>query len=217
MSDSKARILIVDDHPMVREALAMRVSMEDGLEICGEAAGEEEALELVQQLSPDLAVVDVSLKQGHGIELVKQIRSRFPNTKILVYSTYPESLYAERALRAGALGYLNKQESSEEVAKAIRTVLDGQRYISHEVTEHLLKVALGDSTSEGSLVSTLSDRELEVFQLIGEGVSSSEAAKRLGISVNTIDTYREKIKIKIGVKSAVELQREAVRWVIEQT
>ena len=112
---------------------------------------------------------------------------------------------------------MNKQESSEEVAKAIRTVLDGQRYISHEVTEHLLKVALGDSTSEGSLVSTLSDRELEVFQLIGEGVSSSEAAKRLGISVNTIDTYREKIKIKIGVKSAVELQREAVRWVIEQT
>ncbi|MGI9518187.1 MAG: response regulator transcription factor [Pirellulaceae bacterium] len=209
------KIMIVDDHPMFREALSQRIGMEKEFEVCGEADNEQEALQRLDELHPDLLLVDISLKSGNGIELVKQVRSRFPGVKQLVISTHAESLYAERALRAGADGYVNKQQPSEDVITAIRSVLEGQRYISEEVTQRLVERALGEPFAEVDPVEMLSDRELEVFRLIGEGMTSSAIADRLGLSIHTIDTYREKIKHKIGVKNSVELQREAVRWKME--
>ncbi len=202
---------------MVREALSIRIAMDPTLEICGQTDSEASALELVEQCHPDLVLVDISLTSGNGIELVKQIRLRFPDVKTLVVSSYPESLYAERALRAGALGYLNKQESSANVTLAIQTVLQGKKYISAEITQRLVERAIGGLDADASPVERLSDRELEVFQMIGQGTTSSAVAKKLGLSIHTVDTYREKIKQKIGVSNSVELQREAVRWVLEQT
>lgn len=215
--NSIAKILIVDDHPMVCEALGMRISMEKDFEVCGETGTEAEALQMAEELGPDLVIVDISLREGNGIRLIKKLSSAHPHIKILVFSTHPETLYAERALRAGALGYLNKQESAERVTTAIREVLKGNRYLSPETTDHLLNLALGNSDINDSPVNRLTDRELEVFRLIGEGLTSSEAASKLGISISTIDTYREKIKHKIGARNGVELQREAVLWVMEQS
>ncbi len=138
-----SRIMIVDDHPMMRDGLTMRISSQNDMEVCGEAAAEDEAVELVKQLCPDLLVIDISLQSGNGIELVKRIRLLNSTVKMLVVSTFQESLYAERALRAGALGYLNKQESNEKLIDAIRTVLDGDRYVSEEMTQRLVTQALG--------------------------------------------------------------------------
>ena len=214
-SEKTSRILIVDDHPMLRDALSIRISMVPGLEVCGEAEGEDEALAIAEQANPDLALVDISLKRGNGIELVKQMRAKYPKTKILVISSYPESLYGERALRAGALGYVNKQEPNESVLEAIHTVLQGERYISPETTQRLVELALGDSAPEASPIDRLSDRELEVFQLLGHGMNSQAIGEKLGISPHTVDTYREKIKCKIGARNGVELQREAVRWILK--
>jgi DNA-binding NarL/FixJ family response regulator len=200
---------------MVREGLTMRISTQPDLTVCGEAATEDEALSLVQETSPDLVLVDISLKSGHGIELVKQIKSRFPTVKTLVVSGYQESLYAERALRAGALGYLNKQESNDKVLEAIRTVLSGQRYVSAAISQRLVNQALG-STDETKLpMARLSDRELEIFRMIGEGLTSGAIATRLFLSTHTIDTHRENIKRKLDLKNAAELSRAAVQWVLE--
>jgi DNA-binding NarL/FixJ family response regulator len=212
----KARILVVDDHAMVRDGIRLRVSLHDDLEVCGEAESADEALALVKGMNPDLVIVDISLKSGHGIELVKQIKAHSSRIRILVATMYKESLYAERALRAGASGYLNKQESREKVIEAIRAVLAGERYLSQGMTDRLVRRALGHAdASRSSPVDALSPRELEVFQLIGEGLTSGEIAKRLCLSTHTIDTHREKIKVKLGLRNSGELQREAVRWILE--
>lgn len=211
-----AKILIVDDHPLVREGLSMRISTQSDLKVCGEAATEEEALLLVKETSPDLVLVDISLKGGHGIEVIKQVKARYPAVKMLVVSGYQESLYAERALRAGALGYLNKQESNEKILEAIRTVLAGERFVSAAITQRLVNQALGaDDDETKSPVERLTDRELEVFRLIGEGLTSSAIASQLFLSTHTIDTHRENIKRKLGVANAGELTRAAVQWVLE--
>jgi DNA-binding NarL/FixJ family response regulator len=212
---SAARILIVDDHPMVREGLTMRISAQVDLEVCGEAAAEEEAIALVQRCNPDLVIVDISLKSGNGIEVIKWVKSRFPSVKMLVVSGYSESLYAERALRAGAMGYLNKQESNDKVLAAIRAVLAGQLYVSSEITQRLVGQALGAADTKKTPIERLTDRELEVFRMIGEGLGSGTIAERLFISPHTIDTHRENIKRKLNVRTAGELTHAAVQWALE--
>lgn len=209
------KILIVDDHPSVREGLALRISLHADLEVCGEADTEDQALALVKQTSPDLVLVDISLKSGHGIELIKRIRSLDPAIKMLVISGFQESLYAERALRAGALGYLNKQESNEKMIEAIRTVLAGERFLSPEISRRLISQALGTSDATKTPIENLTDRELEIFRMIGEGLTTSAIANRLFLSTHTIDTHRENIKRKLAVSTAAELSRAAVQWLLE--
>lgn len=210
------KILIVDDHPLVREGLTLRISMHDDLQVCGEAATEDEALALVQSTEPDLAIVDLSLKSGHGLEVIKQVKSRHPRVKMLVLSGFQESLYAERALRAGALGYLCKHESNDKLLEAIRTVLAGERFLSDELARKLIARSLDKAPAVQEPTELLTDRELDVFRLIGEGQASGAIAGQLSLSVHTIDSHRENIKRKLQLKNAGELTRAAVQWVLEQ-
>jgi DNA-binding NarL/FixJ family response regulator len=214
-----ASILIVDDHPMVREGLAGRIACEPSMEVCGQAADMDEALEQVKQLRPDLVIVDISLKASHGVDLVKRLKSSGPagsRPKVLVHTMYTESLYANRALQAGADGYITKQEAPEQVLVAIRQILDGKVYLSPEMSQRVLSRAVGRTSDEAApLVDKLSDRELEVFRLIGEGLTTGKIANHLHLSTHTIDTHRENIKRKLDLKNAAELNRTAVQWVLE--
>jgi DNA-binding NarL/FixJ family response regulator len=215
-TNGPARILIVDDHPMVREGLTTLISNEPDLAVCGEADDSGPALKLVGELKPDLMVVDISLKTGHGIDLIKQVRTKHPTMKMLVHSMYEESVYAERSLQAGALGYLNKQTAGETLIVAIRTVLAGKTYLSPEMTERVIHSRVGSLVVPGkSPIETLSNRELEVFTLIGQGHTTGAIAKQLHLSVHTIDTYREKLKLKLNLPTSTELNRYAVQWVLE--
>jgi DNA-binding NarL/FixJ family response regulator len=209
------KILIVDDHSLVREGLRLRISSYRDLEVCGEATTEDEAFELVKQTNPGLVIIDISLKAGHGIELIKRIKAISPHTKMLVTSGFQESLYAERAMRAGALGYLNKQDSGEKVIEAIRTVLRGERYVSSAITQRLVSQALGNHTESGEPTDLLTDRELEIFRMIGCGKTSGAIADELFLSTHTIDTHRENIKRKLGLANAAELSRTAVQFFLE--
>jgi len=209
------KILIVDDHPLVREGLAMRISLHPDLSVCGEADSENEALALVSKIGPELVLIDISLKSGHGLDLIKRIHALNPAIKMLVISGFQESLYAERAFRAGALGYLNKQESNEKLIEAIRTVLAGKRFLSPEISRRLIEQALGTSDVTRTPVERLTDRELEIFRMIGEGLTTSIIASQLFLSTHTIDTHRENIKRKLAVTTATELSRTAVQWVLE--
>lgn len=211
----QARILIVDDHPMVREGLAMRISTVPDWEVCGEAATEDEALALVKETNPDLITVDISLKNGHGIELIKRVKSLDPSAKMLVISGYQESFYAERALRAGALGYVNKQESDANVTEAISVVLRGERFVSEAMKQRLLAQAIGSRESTNDPIELFTDRELEIFRMIGDGLASGAIADKLFLSTHTIDSHRENLKRKLGITNAAELNRQAVQWVLE--
>jgi DNA-binding NarL/FixJ family response regulator len=162
-------------------------------------------------------IVDISLTSGHGLDVIKQVKSRFPAVKMLVLSGYQESLYAERALRAGAMGYLNKQESNDKVLQAIRAVLAGERYVSPEFTKRLVTQALGNTDTTRSPIERLTDRELEIFRMVGEGLTSGAIANKLLVSTHTIDTHRENIKRKLSLKNASELTRAAVQWVLENS
>ncbi|MFM7160759.1 MAG: response regulator [Planctomycetaceae bacterium] len=208
-------ILLVDDHPLVREGLALRISLEADLQVCGEAAGPAEALQAIDRLQPDLVLVDLSLKGGHGIELIGNVKKRHPQIRMLVLSGFPEALYAERSLRAGADGYLNKQESTDRLLVAIRSVLAGRRYLSSELERRLADLALGRPSEPDSTTSRLSDREMEIFRLIGQGLSTKALAESLYLSPHTIDTHRENIKQKLGLANAAELIRAAVQYVLE--
>ena len=209
-------IFIVDDHPLVREGLATRIAAQDDMEVCGEAADTTAALAALRTTHADLVIVDLSLRSGHGIELIKQIRARDSRIKTLVVSAYDESLFAERCLRAGALGYINKQEVQENVIQAIRTVLNGQRYLSTQMTQRLIGQAVGSpNAASGDPVAQLTDRELEVFQLIGKGLTTGAIAKRLCLSVHTIDSHREKLRNKLKLKNSAELMQHAVQWMLE--
>jgi|694.fasta_scaffold12557_4 DNA-binding NarL/FixJ family response regulator len=211
-----ARIFIVDDHPMMRDGMATQISHEPGLAVCGEADDVEPALQRISELCPDLVIVDVSLKTGHGIDLIKRLRERNSTTKMLVISMYDEAVYAERSLQAGAMGYLNKQTARETLINAIRTVLEGKTYLSPEMTDRILKSHIGGMAEPGkSPVENLSDRELEVLALIGQGNTTGAIAKKLFLSVHTIDTYREKLKIKLNLANAAELNCFATQWVLE--
>ena len=207
-------VAIVDDHPLVREGLAARISAQPDMEVCGEAADIESALELIVTKRPSLAIVDIALRNGHGIDLIKRIVAAGVSTRMLVVSAYDESLFAERALRAGALGYINKQELQGQVVEALRTVLRGERYLSAVMAQRLIAQAIGSKVAHGG-AETLTDRELQIFQLIGRGKSTREIAQELSISVHTIDSHREHIRAKLDLHSGTELIQRAVQWHIE--
>lgn len=209
-----ATIVIIDDHPLVREGVALRLSMHPEFHIVGEASTEDDGLKLIKRLKPKLAIVDISLQSGDGLSLLSQIKSHSPNTRTLVLSGFQESLYAERSLRAGASGYLNKQESNHNLVDAVRTVLAGKRYISPWLAERLVSLSLGSSVQENDPVDRLTTRELEIFRKIGEGLTSGMIAENLILSKHTVDTHRENIKRKLGLQNAVELTRAAVQWVL---
>jgi len=201
----------------VREALASRIGRQPDLEVCGEAADLSEALRLVADTQPDLAVVDISLKTGSGIDLIKRIKDRNDSVRMLVWSMHSESLYAERALRAGALGYINKDQATDKIVDAIRRVLEGKVYLSDAMAEKMLHRAVGGDREEvtRSPLTALADRELEVFHLIGQGVKTAEIAERLHLSVKTIETYRDRIREKLDLSDGTELAHYATQWVLE--
>ncbi len=209
------RIVIIDDHPMVRAGLSLRIQAEKNLIVCGFAESEEEGLQVIKSSQPDLAIVDISLKNSNGIELTKQIKSHFPKVRVLVISGFQESLYAERALRAGAYGYVNKQESEEKIIEAIQTVANGERYVSAALAQRLMMQAVTGDSSDNTPAEKLTDRELEIFRLIGQGHATGEIAQQLYLSTRTIDSHRDNIKRKLAVKTAAELNRQAVQWVLE--
>lgn len=212
---AKTKIVIVDDHPMMRDGLTMRILSQSDLDVCGQAATQDEAIELVKDSNPDLVLIDISLKSGNGIELVKRIRLLNTTTKMLIVSAFQESLYAERALRAGALGYLNKQETNEKLIEAIRTVLRGETFVSPDTTQRLVAQVLGKKPLANDPLAVLTDRELEIFRLIGAGFSTSAIAHQLFVSTHTVDTHRENLKKKLGIKSGAELNLKAIHSMLE--
>jgi DNA-binding NarL/FixJ family response regulator len=210
------KILIVDDHPAVREGLAVRIASQPDLEVCGLAADSAEAVKLLEAARPDVVVVDIQLESGNGLDLVQRINARDESIGILVWSMYPDNIYARRALHAGALGYINKRHATSRIIEAIRRVHQGRVYLCEETADQLLHSAVGGGKHLGaSGVECLSDRELEVFRLIGQGLTTSEIANQLHRSVNTIESHREKIKNKLDLKTAAELSRSAVQWMLE--
>jgi len=209
---AKRKVFLVDDHPMVREHLAQLINREPDLEICGEAEDAADALSGIAQAQPDIAIVDISLKKSHGLELIKNVHAIQPELPILVLSMHDESLYAERVLRAGALGYMTKQEATRNVLTALRRVLDGQIYASEKIAARLMKKAVSGQ-AESSPTDALTDRELEVFQLLGKGLRSREIAQQLNISIKSVDTYRARIKDKLNVRNSTELLLQALQWV----
>ena len=213
----RARVLIVDDHPAVREGLAFKIGRQPDLEVCGEAADVSEALCLLDDTQPDIAVVDISLKTGNGIDLIKRIKDRNDHVRILVWSMHSESLYAERALRAGAMGYVNKDQATEETIKAILRLLEGEVYLSEATSQRMLRRAVGGRREEitRSPLHALADRELEVFRLIGQGVKTAKIAQRLHLSVSTVETYRERIRQKLDLSDGTKLAHYATQWVLE--
>ena len=209
-------VLIVDDHPIVREGLELLISQQPDLGVCGHAEDVPQPLKAFKELTPDVVVVDISLKQGNGLDLIRQLRRSNPEARMLVSSMHDETLYAERSLHAGAMGYINKQEAGRKIVEAIRQVLAGRVFLSEAMSELLMQRMVGGGAAPHAGVEVLSNRELEVFGLIGSGLTTNEIADRLSLSVKTIETYRQRIKVKLTLKSSAELARQASHWVLEQ-
>ncbi len=213
MAQRTHRILVVDDHPLLRFGVVQLINQQPDLAVCGEAAGQSEALRVFESTKPDLVLVDLSLKDGHGLDLVKTLQVADPPPKMLVMSVYDEAVYAERVLRAGAQGYISKSEAIDDIIEAIRRVLRNEIHLSPRMTARLLRGLTGRTTSEGrSPQAVLSDRELQVFELLGCGLRSREISERLALSIKTVDTYREHIKEKLGLDDAAELVLHAILW-----
>lgn len=208
----KRGVFVVDDHPLYREGLIRTINHEKDLTVCGEASDASEALKRLDALKPDLTVIDISLEGMSGIDLTKSIRAKHGKTKILIVSMHPESLYAERALRAGANGYIMKRESGFVLVNAMRHVLGGQTYISHELNETLIQRLTHSRPGAASSVDLLSDRELEVFQLIGRGYGTRQIADELNISMKTVEAHREHIRAKLNLDTTFELVQQAIDW-----
>jgi DNA-binding NarL/FixJ family response regulator len=213
---AKKTIFIVDDHPMMRDGLVQLIGKEPDLAVCGEAEDGAEALQQIEKLAPDLAIVDITLRSSNGLELIKDLQMRAPQTAVLVISMHDESLYAERVLRAGGRGYVMKQEGGKKLMEAIRQVLNGQAYISAKISARIVDAFSGRRSGNLSPVQTLTDREFEVFQLIGGGLSTKEMGTRLNVSAKTVEVHRVNIKQKLNIGTAPELIRFAVRWVESQ-
>ena len=212
----KHRVLLIDDHPILRQGLAQLINQEADLMVCGEADEAPKAFDAVATTKPDVALVDISLKGGNGLELIKNIKARFPELPLLVLSMHDESLYAERALRAGSLGYVMKEVAIENVLTAIRRVLAGEIFLSDKMKARLLNhYVSGRGKTPGSPIESLTDRELEVFRLIGEGRGTRQIAGDLHLSIRTVEAYREYIKDKLDLKNATELVQHAFQWVHE--
>ena len=209
----KAQVLLVDDHPIVRQGLGELINEQRDMAVCGEAASAHAALKEIAASRPDVAIVDISLKEGNGIELIKDVRRRHGDVPILVLSMHDESLYAERALRAGARGYIMKEAASDKILTAIRQVLRGEVYLSERMVGKLLNSVVGGTVeAEGASVDVLSDRELEVFLMIGQGLGTRQIAEKLHLSVKTIESYRAQIREKLKLADGNELLQYAIEW-----
>ena len=208
-----ARILLVDDHPLVRQGLTDLLQREPGFKICGEAETHQDAIEAIEATRPDLAIVDLNLKNSHGLELIKDIHARFPNVRVLVVTVQDEMLHADRAMRAGASGYITKDEATINVVQAVRQVLRGEFIVSPKIAAQMAARLAGHPNGDGSSPShdRLSDRELEILGLIGDGLGRQQIADRLHLDVNTVETYRARIREKLQFKDAQELLQYAIR------
>jgi DNA-binding NarL/FixJ family response regulator len=208
----KNRVFIVDDHPLVREGLATLINGQDDLIVCGQAEDSAQAIAGIRKARPDVALIDISLKNESGLELVKNLTSQLPQVTLIVLSMHDEALYAERALRAGARGYVMKRETSKSVLASIRRVLEGGVYVSEKVINRMAQRVGRSRETSSSPVERLSDRELEVFRLLGHGRTSSQIAADLNLSLKTVQVYCARAKEKFGVTSLTELLRAAIRW-----
>lgn len=210
----KVGIFLVDDHPVVRQGIRLLVGQEPDLAVCGDSDNASDALKAIDQLKPDLAIVDLSLKSGSGMELIKDLQTRCPKVLILVLSMHDETFYAQRALRAGARGYINKEEGAEKVVEGIRRILKGEIYLSEKIASKMLaRLVDGRAPQAGNLAECLTDRELQVFELIGTGKGAREIAELLHLSVKTIETHREHIKQKLNLGGSKDLLKLAIQWV----
>jgi DNA-binding NarL/FixJ family response regulator len=214
VKDNRTRILLVDDHAVVRFGIAQLINRQNDMMVCGEEEDAAKAMTAIERLKPDLVIADISLKDSSGLELMRNIKAQYSGLRVLVVSAHDESIYAEIAFRAGALGYLMKQEALEKVVPAIRRVLSGNIYVSDTLAAKMLQQQIrGQKDINESPVKGLSDRELEVFQLIGHWKKTSEIAQELHLSIKTIEYYREQIKRKLNLKSGPELTQYATAWV----
>ena len=211
----RRKVLVVDDHPIVQEGLADLINKEKDLVVCGSAQDIPETIKAIKSLAPDVVTVDISLGDANGLELIRDIKTQFPKLPMLALSMHQESFYAERAIRAGAKGYITKQEATRNVILAIRKVLEGGLYLSEEMKDKLLYSAVGyrDSRDGASPIDHLTDRELEVFGLLGEGKGTREIAEQLCLSVKTVETYRARIKERLHLNSGSKLLQQAFAWV----
>jgi DNA-binding NarL/FixJ family response regulator len=209
----RGRILLVDDHPMVRERLADVIKREADLEVSGEAEDRQDAIEAILAKPPDLVIVDLKLKNSDGLELIKDIRARWPRMRMLVVSMHDESLYAERVVRAGAMGYITKQEATRKILLAIRRVLAGSIYLNEKIANRIIsRLTTHSDSATATPAELLADREFQVFELIGRGLNTHDIAHRLRIGVKTVETYRARIKEKLKLKDASELLQLAITW-----
>jgi DNA-binding NarL/FixJ family response regulator len=209
----KTKVFLVDDHPLVREWLASLINQQADLQVCGETDSAAKALQMIGEVNPEIAVVDLSLEGGSGLELIKDIRASHSNVRVIVLSMHDEALYAERALRAGARGYIMKREATKRVLQAIRAVLGGKLYLSDKMAMMMAeKFVEGRPGRPGSVIENLSDRELEVFQLLGHGYGTRQIAEQLHVSIKTVQAFCARIKEKLKLSSAAELLRQALRW-----
>jgi DNA-binding NarL/FixJ family response regulator len=211
------KVLIVDAYPAIREALALRISTQPDMCVCGEAADAVEALHCIDTTSPDVAVIDISVRKSNGIDLIERIKARNAKLRVLVWSVFAEALYAERALHAGAMGYVSKEEATVTIVKAIRSVLEDKVYLSETIAAKLLRGKVGgvNPDTNRSPIESLSDRELEVFRQIGQGRKPAEIALHLHLSPRTVETYRDRIREKLKLSNSAELARAAFQWVLE--
>jgi DNA-binding NarL/FixJ family response regulator len=212
----RCKVLLVEDHPMFREHLGQLINRDLGMIVCGEADNIRDAMRLIHETKPDIAIVDITLRGSSGLELLKDIKAQELGINVLVLSMHDEELYAERALRAGAKGYITKNEAATEVIKAIHSVMNGEVYASRQMTAKLLeRMTQKRSSPELAGMETLADRELEVFQMLGRGRSTREIAQSLSLGESTVETYRARIKEKLQLRSAAELYLRAGQWVRE--
>ena len=213
----KKRVFVVDDHPIVRQGLTLLINQEADLFVCGEGEEMHSALSAIQAANPDILIVDISLNGPDGLELLKNARITSPRLPVLILSMHDESIYAERALRAGANGYIMKQEATEKVLVAVRRILSGEIYVSDRIANSMLQhYVRGSNPAQRSSVSELTDRELEVFRLIGEGLGTRQIAETLRLSVKTVESYQAHIKEKLCLRSARELVQHAVQWNVRE-
>lgn len=210
----KHTVFLVDDHPLIRDGLTRLINHQNNLQICGEAESVHDALKGILAKKPDVVMLDITLDSSSGMDLIKDMKRRCSKSRILVLSMHDEALYAERAIRAGAKGYIMKQEASKDVLKAIHRILAGEIYLSAKMSAKMLhKVAEGKVDEKAMPEGSLSDRELQVFQLIGQGFGTRAIAEQLCISVKTVESYRAHIKVKMNLSNAHELTQHAVHWV----
>jgi DNA-binding NarL/FixJ family response regulator len=210
------RVAIVDDHPSVREGLRILLNRDGGFDVCGEAGNAADAIIMIREECPDVAIIDISLGNDNSLSLIRRLKKKNKTLRVLVWSMFDDMLYAERALTAGAMGYINKQEATQKIFAAIRKLVDNELYLSEKMINHMMQRNIGSrSRQDKSPIETLTDRELQVFRMIGGGITTAEISRLLHLSIRTVETHRQRIKDKLQIEDAPKLVREATLWVLE--